>query len=81
MEAARHEHVRGPDLPAIAMPESALGLGFTLPTPDRPPAAPGSFGTVGLDGCRAWTLPEAALAYAYLPNRLLDTNPTRATSS
>ena len=75
MEAARHEHARGPDLAAIAMPESALGLGFTLPTLDRPLGGPGSFGTVGLGGCRAWTLPEAALAYAYLPIRLLDSNP------
>jgi len=75
MEAARREHVYGPDLAAVAMPESALGLGFTLPTRDRPLGGPGSFGTVGLGGCRAWTLPEAALAYAYLPTQLLDANP------
>jgi CubicO group peptidase (beta-lactamase class C family) len=75
MEASRREHVRGPDLAAAAMPESALGLGFTLPTRDRPLGGPGSFGTAGLGGCRAWTLPEAALAYAYLPTRLLDANP------
>jgi CubicO group peptidase (beta-lactamase class C family) len=36
---------------------------------------PGSFGAVGLSGCRAWALPEAALAFAYLPNQLLDVNP------
>jgi CubicO group peptidase (beta-lactamase class C family) len=75
MEAARREHVRGPDLAAAAMPESALGLGFTLPTRERPLGGPGSFGTVGLGGCRAWALPEAALAYAYLPTQLLDANP------
>jgi CubicO group peptidase (beta-lactamase class C family) len=75
MEAARREQVRGPDLAAVAMPESALGLGFTLPTRDRPLGGPGSFGTAGLGGCRAWALPEAALAYAYLPTQLLDANP------
>jgi CubicO group peptidase (beta-lactamase class C family) len=75
MEAARREQVRGPDLASVAMPESALGLGFTLPTQDRPLGGPGSFGTVGLGGCRAWALPEAGLAYAYLPTQLLDANP------
>jgi CubicO group peptidase (beta-lactamase class C family) len=75
MEAARREHVRGPDLAAAAIPESALGLGFSLPTRERPLGGPGSFGTVGLGGCRAWALPEAALAYAYLPTQLLDANP------
>src|SRR5262249_59749692 len=45
MEAARREHVRGPDLAAAAMAESALGLGFNLPTRDRPLGGPGSLGT------------------------------------
>ena len=75
MENARHEQVRGPDLAAAAMAESALGLGFSLPTPERPLGGPGSFGTVGLGGCRAWALPEARLAFAYLPTQLLDANP------
>lgn len=75
MESATRELVRGPDLTAVAMTESALGLGFSLPTEDRPLGGPGSFGTVGLGGCRVWALPEAALAFAYLPNQLLDVNP------
>jgi CubicO group peptidase (beta-lactamase class C family) len=75
MENARREQVRGPDLAAAAMTETALGLGFNLPTPERPLGGPGSFGTVGLGGCRAWALPEAGLAFAYLPTQLLDANP------
>lgn len=75
MDDARRERVRGPDLAAAAMQESALGLGFNLPTADRPLGGPGSFGTVGLGGCRAWALPEAGLAFAYLPVQLLDANP------
>jgi len=57
------------------MTESALSLGFVLPTSERPLGGPGSFGTVGLGGCRAWALPQAQLAFAYLPNQLLDANP------
>jgi CubicO group peptidase (beta-lactamase class C family) len=75
MENARRERVRGPDLAAIGMTESAMGLGFNLPTTFRPLGGPGSFGSVGLGGCRAWALPEARLAFAYLPNQLLDVNP------
>ena len=75
MEDARREQVRGPDHAAIGMTESALGLGFNLPTTARPLGGPGSFGSVGLGGCRAWALPEAALAFAYLPRQLLDVNP------
>lgn len=41
----------------------------------RPLGGPGSFGTVGLGGCRARALPEAGLAFAYLPIQLLDVNP------
>lgn len=72
---ARRAQVRGPDLAAAAMTESALGLGFNLPAPERPLGGPGSFGTAGLGGCRAWALPEARLAFAYLPTQLLDANP------
>jgi CubicO group peptidase (beta-lactamase class C family) len=75
MNQARCEEVRGPDIAAIGMTESALGLGFNLPTEARPLGGPGSFGSVGLGGCRAWALPEAKLAFAYLPNQLLDINP------
>jgi CubicO group peptidase (beta-lactamase class C family) len=75
MEQARREQVRGPDIAAIGMTESALGLGFNLPTKARPLGGAGSFGSVGLGGCRAWALPEANLAFAYLPNQLLDLNP------
>ena len=75
MDSARRQQVRGPDLAAAAMAESALGLGFNLPTPERTLGAPGSFGTVGLGGCRAWALPEAEIAFAYLPTQLLDANP------
>jgi len=75
VEEARREQVRGPDLAAVGMAESALGLGFNLPTAARPLGGPGSFGSVGLGGCRTWALPEAALAFAYLPSQLLDVNP------
>jgi CubicO group peptidase (beta-lactamase class C family) len=75
MEHARAEHVRGPDLAALAAPETALGLGFVLPTADRPLGGPGSFGAVGLGGSRAWALPEAGLAFGYVMNQLQDVNP------
>jgi CubicO group peptidase (beta-lactamase class C family) len=75
MEGARREQVRGPDLAAIGMTDSALGLGFNLPTEARPLGGPGSFGSVGLGGCRTWALPEANLAFAYLPKQLLEAKP------
>jgi CubicO group peptidase (beta-lactamase class C family) len=75
MEQARREQARGPDLAAIGMTDSALGLGLNLPTEARPLGGPGSFGSVGLGGCRTWALPEANLAFAYLPKQLLDANP------
>jgi CubicO group peptidase (beta-lactamase class C family) len=75
MERARTEYVRGPDLAGLATGETALGLGFLLPTVDRPLGGPGSFGTVGPGGSRAWGLPEAELAFGYVMNQLLDTNP------
>jgi CubicO group peptidase (beta-lactamase class C family) len=75
MERARTEHVRGSDLASVAVGETALGLGFVLPTADRPLGGPGSFGAVGLGGSRAWALPEADLAFAYVMNQLLDVNP------
>jgi CubicO group peptidase (beta-lactamase class C family) len=75
MERARTEQVRGPDLASLAVAETALGLGFVLPTGDRPLGGPGSFGTIGLGGSRAWALPEADLAFGYVMNQLLDLNP------
>jgi len=75
MQRARAEQVRGPDLASIAVAETALGLGFVLPTVDRPLGGPGSFGTMGLGGSRAWALPEADVAFAYVMNQLLDLNP------
>jgi CubicO group peptidase (beta-lactamase class C family) len=75
MERARAEQVRGPDLASIAVAETALGLGFVLPGADRPLGGQGSFGTMGLGGSRAWALPEADLAFAYVMNQLLDVNP------
>ena len=75
MEGARAERVRGPDLASVAVAETALGLGFVLPGVDRPLGGPGSFGTMGLGGSRAWALPEADLAFAYAMNQLLDVNP------
>jgi CubicO group peptidase (beta-lactamase class C family) len=75
LECARAEQVRGPDLASIAVAETALGLGFVLPGADRPLGGPGSIGTMGLGGSRAWALPEAGLAFAYVMNQLLDVNP------
>jgi CubicO group peptidase (beta-lactamase class C family) len=75
MERGRAEQVRGPDLASIAVAETALGLGFVLPGADRPLGRPGSFGMMGLGGSRAWALPEAGLALAYVMNQLLDVNP------
>jgi CubicO group peptidase (beta-lactamase class C family) len=74
-EQAWREQARGPDLAAIGMTDSALGLGFNLPTEARPLGGAGSFGSLGLGGCRTWALPEANLAFAYLPKQLLDANP------
>jgi hypothetical protein len=39
----------------------------------------GVLGTGGPGRCRAWALPEARLAFAYLPGQLLDANPYPAT--
>ena len=61
--------------PLAGLRESALGLGFNLPVAERPLGGPGSFGAAGLGGCRAWALPEAQLAFAYLPAQLLDASP------
>jgi CubicO group peptidase (beta-lactamase class C family) len=62
VEEARRERVHGPDLAAFAMTETALGTGFNLPTRERSLGGPGSFGTVGLGGCRAWALPAVRKA-------------------
>lgn len=75
IERARAEQVRGPDLASLATSETALGLGFALPTDERPLGGPGSFGTYGLGGSRAWALPDRDLAFAYVMNQLMDINP------
>jgi CubicO group peptidase (beta-lactamase class C family) len=75
MERARAERYRGPDLVEIRRPECAVGLGFMLPSSDRPLGGPSSFGHPGLGGSRAWALPERELAFGYVVNRLLDTTP------
>jgi CubicO group peptidase (beta-lactamase class C family) len=75
MERARAEQVRGADLASLGAAETAIGLGFLLPTADRPLGGSGSFGTVGLGGSRGWALPEAGLAFGYVMNQLLDVNP------
>jgi CubicO group peptidase (beta-lactamase class C family) len=75
MERARAEQVRGADLSSLAAAETALGLGFALPTADRPLGGPGSFGTYGLGGSCGWALPEADLAFGYVMNQLLDVSP------
>jgi CubicO group peptidase (beta-lactamase class C family) len=75
MERARAEQVRGPDLASLAVEQTALGLGFALPTADRPLGGPGSFGAYGLGGSRGWALPEAGVSFAYAMNQLLDVSP------
>ena len=77
MERARAEQVRGPDIAALGMDESAIGLGVQLPTASLPLGGPGSFGTTGLGGSQAWALPEADLAFAYVTNQPVDEKPDR----
>jgi len=66
MNRARAEQWRGRD--EVMGIENAVGLGFLLPTAWCPLGGPGSFGTAGLGGSRAWALPEFDLAFAYTPN-------------
>jgi CubicO group peptidase (beta-lactamase class C family) len=66
MNRARREAWRGLDL--VMGVENALGLGFLLPTERCPLGGPGSFGTAGLGGSRAWVHPELELALGYTPN-------------
>jgi CubicO group peptidase (beta-lactamase class C family) len=75
MDQARAEHYRGPDLIETGSSQRATGLGFLLPSPDRPFAGPGSFGHSGLGGSRAWALPERGLACGYVVNRLTSDSP------
>jgi CubicO group peptidase (beta-lactamase class C family) len=63
---ARHEQWRGLDV--VMGVENAVGLGFLLPTKWCPLGGPGSFGTAGFGGSRAWANPELGLAFAYTPN-------------
>jgi len=66
MNRARLEQWRGLDV--VMGVENALGLGFLLPTEWCPLAGPGSFGTAGFGGSRAWANPQLELAFAYTPN-------------
>lgn len=66
MNRARFEQWRGID--AVMGVQNALGLGFLLPTEWCPLGGPGSFGTAGFGGSRAWANPELELAFAYTPN-------------
>lgn len=66
MNQARREQWRGMDV--VMGVENALGLGFLLPTEWCPLGGPGSFGTAGFGGSRAWANPELELAFAYTPN-------------
>jgi CubicO group peptidase (beta-lactamase class C family) len=66
VDRARHEQWRGLDV--VMGVENALGLGFLLPTEWCPLGGPGSFGTAGFGGSRAWANPELGLAFAYTPN-------------
>ena len=66
MNRARTEQWRGLDV--VMGVENAVGLGFLLPTAWCPLGGPGSFGTAGFGGSRAWANPELELAFAYTPN-------------
>jgi CubicO group peptidase (beta-lactamase class C family) len=66
MNRARLEQWRGLDV--VMGVENAVGLGFLLPSDWCPLGGPGSFGTAGLGGSRAWANPELELGFAYTPN-------------
>src|SRR5262249_2651379 len=66
MEQASAQEWRGLDV--VMGVENALGLGFLLSTGWCPLGGPGSFGTAGFGGSRAWANPDLELAFAYLPN-------------
>jgi CubicO group peptidase (beta-lactamase class C family) len=66
MNRARLEQWRGLDV--VMGVENAVGLGFLLPSEWCPLGGPGSFGTAGFGGSRAWANPELELAFAYTPN-------------
>ena len=69
VEHLRQEHWRGNDLVNTEFKDDALGLGFVLPAAYNPLGGPGSFGSSGLGGSRAWAIPERNLAFAYVMNR------------
>jgi CubicO group peptidase (beta-lactamase class C family) len=66
MNRARLEQWRGLDV--VMGVENAVGLGFLLPSEWCPLGGPGSFGTAGFGGSRAWANRELELAFAYTPN-------------
>ena len=66
MNRARLEQWRGLDV--VMGVGNAVGLGFLLPSEWCQLGGPGSFGTAGFGGSRAWANPELELAFAYTPN-------------
>jgi len=66
VDRARLEQWRGVDV--VTGVANAVGLGFLLPSERCPLGGPGSFGTAGFGGSRAWANPELELAFAYTPN-------------
>ncbi len=70
VDAFTAQHVRGPD--AVLLLETRYGLGYSRPT-EMFPYGPndGAFGHGGLGGSLAFADPEAAIAFAYVPNQLL----------
>ncbi|HET6414385.1 MAG TPA: serine hydrolase domain-containing protein [Anaeromyxobacter sp.] len=66
VDGARGEQWRGRDL--VMGVENAMRLGFLLPSEWCPLGGPGSFGTAGFGGSRAWANPDLELAFAYTPN-------------
>jgi hypothetical protein len=59
MEQARTERYRGPDLVEVARPECAVGLGFILPSADRPWAARARSDTRASAACERGRCPGA----------------------
>ena len=67
IDAARREHVYGPD--QVLPMTTRIGLGFMLPTADEPWSPnPGAFGHSGAGGSHGFADPEQRLALGYTMN-------------